>query len=196
MKEIINPTPGLVYPTMNIREDVDMHFFSARDFHTTDRSIRAGFDVDGVDPEANDVNDAFCATIDMSKVHGSSSWMMAGNEQGPETIHAMNHSFAMEDVNFVDTMVPQDVITKTSTDSAREMCIGHQFPDRESFKRSLAKFASYNNFTVRHVMTNMKKITARCNDDGCPWLYMFPLSIQARSLRCGLITHNIVAQNQ
>ncbi|XXG46540.1 hypothetical protein AAC387_Pa02g1358 [Persea americana] len=118
MKEIINPTPGLVYPTVNIREDVDMHFFSTRDFHTMDRSIRAGFDVDGLDPEANDVNDAFCTTVDMSKVHGSSSWMMAGNEQGAETIHAMNHSFAMEDVNFVDTMVPQDVITKTGTDSA------------------------------------------------------------------------------
>ncbi|KAJ8615265.1 hypothetical protein MRB53_034637 [Persea americana] len=137
--EIINPTPGLVYPTVDIREDIDMHFSFARDFHTIDRSTRACFDVDGIVPEVDDANDVVSttvdandvvrATIDVSEVRGCPSWMMAGNEQGAETIHAVNHSFAMEDVNFVDTMAPQDVIAEIGTDSAREMWIGRQFPD-------------------------------------------------------------------
>ncbi|KAJ8634502.1 hypothetical protein MRB53_008769 [Persea americana] len=124
--EIINPTPSLVYPTMDIHEDVDMHFSSARDFHTTDRYTRACFDVDGMVHEADDANDVVSATvdasdvvratIDMSEVHGCPSWMMASNEQGAETIYAVNHSFAMEDVNFVDTMAPQDVIAEIGTD--------------------------------------------------------------------------------
>ncbi|XXG41492.1 hypothetical protein AAC387_Pa01g1938 [Persea americana] len=62
--EIINPAPGLVYPTVDIREDVDMHFSSAWDFHTTDRSIRACFDMDGIVPEADDANDVVSATVD------------------------------------------------------------------------------------------------------------------------------------
>lgn len=115
--EIINPTPGLVYPTMDIDEDVDMHFSFARDFHTTDRSTRAFFYVGGIIPEADDANDVVSATVDandvvratvdMSKARGCPSRMMASNEQGAETIHVVNHSFAMEDVNFVDTMAPQ-----------------------------------------------------------------------------------------
>ncbi|XXG53861.1 hypothetical protein AAC387_Pa03g1884 [Persea americana] len=119
--EIINPTPSLVYPSVDIREDVDMLFISTRDFHITDCSTRAGFYVDGIDPEANDANDVVSATVDMSEVCESPSWMMAGNEQGAKTIHAVNHSFATEDVNFVDTMAPQDVLAETGIDSAREM---------------------------------------------------------------------------
>ncbi|XXG61752.1 hypothetical protein AAC387_Pa05g0284 [Persea americana] len=88
--EIINPTPGLIYPTVDIREGVDMHFSSAWDFHTTDCSTRTYFDVDGIVPEADDANDVVSATVDandvvratvdMSEVRGCPSWMMVGNE--------------------------------------------------------------------------------------------------------------------
>ncbi|KAJ8638677.1 hypothetical protein MRB53_012944 [Persea americana] len=61
--EIINPMPGPVYPTVDIREDIDMHFSSAWDFHTTDCSTRACFDVDGIVPEADDANDVVSATV-------------------------------------------------------------------------------------------------------------------------------------
>ncbi|KAJ8636129.1 hypothetical protein MRB53_010396 [Persea americana] len=88
--EIINPTPGLVYPTVDIREDIDMHFSSTRDFHTTDRSTRACSNVDGIVPEADDANDVVIpsvdandvvnATVDISEARGCPFWMMAGNE--------------------------------------------------------------------------------------------------------------------
>ncbi|XXG80000.1 hypothetical protein AAC387_Pa09g0959 [Persea americana] len=60
--------PGLAYPTVDIREDVDMHFSSAWDFHTTNRSTRACFDVDGIVPEANDANDVVSTTVDANDV--------------------------------------------------------------------------------------------------------------------------------
>ena len=72
---------------MDICEDVDMHFSSAWDLHT---STRACFDMDGIVPEADDANDVVSATVDandvvratvdMSKVRGCPSWMMASNE--------------------------------------------------------------------------------------------------------------------
>ncbi|KAJ8615355.1 hypothetical protein MRB53_034727 [Persea americana] len=64
-----------------------MHLSSTWDFHTTVRSTRACFDVDGIVPESDDANDVVSATVavsdvvraavDMSEVHGCPSWMMA-----------------------------------------------------------------------------------------------------------------------
>ena len=75
----------------------------------------------------------------------------------------------MQDNTFVDTMVPKAVIGAGVDSSIREMWPSHEFPDREAFRKGIAKHAIYNNFTLKHIMTNMKMVTACCKDDNCSW---------------------------
>ncbi|RWR76443.1 hypothetical protein CKAN_00488500 [Cinnamomum micranthum f. kanehirae] len=72
-------------------------------------------------------------------------------------------------VNFVDDMVPEELNVDVGNNSAREMWIGHEFPDRDTFRKTQAKFAIYGNFTLKHLRTNMYKVTACCKDQNCPW---------------------------
>ncbi|XXG61870.1 hypothetical protein AAC387_Pa05g0364 [Persea americana] len=66
-------------------------------------------------------------------------------------------------------MEPEDMNTYIGNNSAREMCIGHEFLGQQMFRNTLAKFAIYGNFTLRPLKTNMTKVTARCRDQECPW---------------------------
>ena len=42
------------------------------------------------------------------------------------------------------------------------MWLGKEFPDYEAFKRAIAKYVIYNNFTLKHERTNMKMVIANC----------------------------------
>ena len=66
-------------------------------------------------------------------------------------------------------MILEDVVPKEGTDSAREMWLGREFPNREAFRRPIAKYAIYNNFTLKHERTNMKMVTVSCKGVACPW---------------------------
>ncbi|XXG76983.1 hypothetical protein AAC387_Pa08g1230 [Persea americana] len=69
----------------------------------------------------------------------------------------------------MDTMIPEDVMPEEGTSSAREMWLGREFPDLQDFRRAIAKYAIYNNFTLKHERTNMKMVMSSCKGVGCPW---------------------------
>ena len=75
----------------------------------------------------------------------------------------------MQDNKFVDTMVLEAVIDEGIDSSVREMWPGREFPDREAFRKGIAKHAIYNNFTLKHIKMNMKMVTACCKDDNYSW---------------------------
>ncbi|RWR87935.1 hypothetical protein CKAN_01689900 [Cinnamomum micranthum f. kanehirae] len=168
-KEVLHPTHVREHPTVNLCENNDMRSSSAHNVHSTDRTPGADYDIDRIDAEAEAPNDTICADVDFTKVYGNSIGVMTGNEHEATPINKVDPSNAISDVNFQDTMVPDDSTSETRTNSAREMWIGRLFPDRENFRRALAKFAIYNNFTLKHLKTNMTKVTARCKEESCPW---------------------------
>ena len=69
----------------------------------------------------------------------------------------------------MDTMVLEAVITERVDSSVREMGPGSEFPDCEAFRKGIAKHAIFNNFTLKHLKTNMKMTTACCKDNNCYW---------------------------
>ena len=80
----------------------------------------------------------------------------------------LNDATTKQDFTTVDTMVPEAITSEEGVDSAREMWLGREFSDREAFKRCIAKFVIYSNFTLEHVHANMMQVTARCKDANCP----------------------------
>ena len=81
----------------------------------------------------------------------------------------LNDATTKQDFTTVDTMVPKAITSEEGVDSAREMWLGREFNDCEAFRRCIAKFTIYINFTLEHVRTNMTQVTARCKDANCPW---------------------------
>ena len=75
----------------------------------------------------------------------------------------MEPSCKAVDVNIEDTMVPKEYLIETYKNSAREMWIGQKFSDRDTFIKTLAKFAVYNNFSLKHLKTNHTNVTTRCS---------------------------------
>ena len=71
----------------------------------------------------------------------------------------------MQDNTFMDTMVPKAVIPEGVDNSAREMRLNRKFPDREAFRRGIAKYPIYSDFMLKHI----KMVTTRCKDDNCSW---------------------------
>ena len=68
----------------------------------------------------------------------------------------------------MDTTVPDNVVPGEGTDSAREMWLGREFLDYETFRSAIAKYAIYNNFTLQHERTNTKMVTASYKGVNCP----------------------------
>lgn len=60
--------------------------------------------------------------------------------------------------------------TEVNHNSRKMMWLGLKFPDRENYRRTLAKFAFYNNFTIEYLKTNMAKVSPGCKDRNCPLL--------------------------
>ena len=67
-------------------------------------------------------------------------------------------------VNFINNIVPEELNANVGNNSAREIWIGREFPDRDTFWKTLAKFAIYGNFTLKHLRTNLYKVIACCKD--------------------------------
>lgn len=62
---------------------------------------------------------------------------------------------------------------------------GCEFPNRKIFIRSPAKFAIYNDFTLKYLRTNMTKVTVCCKDENCLWcihVFIVELSPQFKGL--------------
>ena len=80
-------------------------------------------------------------------------------------------SNAIEDHNIVDTLIPDLEHTDDEhvENSQHDMWKGRQFPDRDSFRETLAKFAMHKNFAIKPLQTSKTEVTARCADHTCPW---------------------------
>ena len=53
--------------------------------------------------------------------------------------------------------------------SANEMLIGCEFPNRKMFQDTVTKFAIYGNFTLKPLKTNMTRVMTCRKDQDCPW---------------------------
>ena len=77
------------------------------------------------------------------------------NVAGANSVKNACPSSGHSGVNFVDNMVPEELNADVGNNLAREMWIGREFPDRDTFWKTLAKFAIYGNFTLKHMRTNL-----------------------------------------
>ncbi|XXG59432.1 hypothetical protein AAC387_Pa04g1524 [Persea americana] len=120
--------------------------------------VKAESEVVGVNP----INEAFRCNETLAKVA----------EANP-----INEAFRCNEtptVDLEDKMELEDMNTDVGNNSAWEMSIGCEFPDRQTFWNTLAKFVIYGNFTLIPLKTNMTKVIARCRDQECPWhIYAF-----------------------
>eukprot|EP00268_Persea_americana_P046620 TRINITY_DN4809_c0_g1_i2.p3 TRINITY_DN4809_c0_g1~~TRINITY_DN4809_c0_g1_i2.p3 ORF type:complete len:122 (+),score=17.78 TRINITY_DN4809_c0_g1_i2:1987-2352(+) len=90
--------------------------------------------------------------------HGPDEWITRG----------LNDATTKQDFTTVDKMVLEEIIFEEGVDSAREMWLGSEFNDSEAFRRCIAKFAIYSNFTLEHMRTKVTQVIARCKDTNCP----------------------------
>lgn len=72
-------------------------------------------------------------------------------------------------VDFEDRMEPEKVNTEVGNNSVHEMWVSREFLNRQTFRNTLAKFAIYANFTLKHLKTNLTKVRVGCKDRDCPW---------------------------
>ena len=86
---------------------------------------------------------------------GSSVDVSASHTVTPlqRTLNLGDRSIHHPEVIVEDNMAPKEFITDVDVNGPREMWLGCEFPGREKF-RSLAKFAIYTNFTLKHIIKN------------------------------------------
>ena len=83
-------------------------------------------------------------------VNGSSAAAQLINSGVQRDTHSRNEEDNFSKSPFVGIMIPEDIVPKEGTGSAKEMWLGREFPNREAFRRAIAKYAIYNNFTLKH----------------------------------------------
>eukprot|EP00268_Persea_americana_P030238 TRINITY_DN29288_c0_g1_i1.p1 TRINITY_DN29288_c0_g1~~TRINITY_DN29288_c0_g1_i1.p1 ORF type:complete len:202 (-),score=10.97 TRINITY_DN29288_c0_g1_i1:620-1225(-) len=99
---------------------------------------------------------------------------------------------SVPNANLENSMVPLEQIMEPYQMSSQEMWLGRKFPNRDTFRKTLAKFAIYNNFTLKHLKTNRTKVTNLCNDNNCLWrihAYMVEFGPQFQ-VRMYYLTHS------
>ena len=97
--------------------------------------------------------------------------MTGSNKSNVVGANPVNNAYPSSEhssVNFVNNVVHEELNADVGNNSTREMWIGHEFPDHDTFQKTLAKFAIYENFTLKHLRTNPYKVTACCKDQSCP----------------------------
>ncbi|RWR73458.1 Glycoside hydrolase [Cinnamomum micranthum f. kanehirae] len=165
------------YPDVNLAEDVDEHFSyptnevaseTNASHKETDDDMDFNEDLDDV---LNDESDSDCNSACTS--HDSVRCVNDLNYQQEVLECNRQQSNDMEKCNIEDTLVPvedegEDFVTQE--DSAHNMWNNRTFIDRNSFRKTLSKFAMYKNFSLWHLKTSRTQVTAKCEVQSCPWV--------------------------
>ena len=163
-----SPPPFKDFPTTAIQEDDDTRFpttfsYFADDYESMFEEINKELlDVSG----SKSVRNTLVTNVD---VNGSLAAAQLINSSVERDTTSRSEEDGFSKSPFVDTMIPEDVVPEEGTGSTREMWLGREFPDHEAFRRAIAKYAIYNNFTLKHERTNMKIVTGSCKGVDCPW---------------------------
>ncbi|XXG42208.1 hypothetical protein AAC387_Pa01g2538 [Persea americana] len=183
-------SPTKDYPTINLKEDVDVNFSSFMNAVTnvvvqplSNESNEVA--VNGVTIEAQSMLEKLDdvgvnTTFESTPTSACPRHKIRPMERGTMEMFqlkgcngfgstGLDGSHSIQDNTFVDTMVPKVAIAEGVDSSIREMWPGHEFPDLETFRIGIAKHAIYNNFTLKHIKMNIKMVTACCKDDNCSW---------------------------
>ncbi|RWR83613.1 Transposase, MuDR, plant [Cinnamomum micranthum f. kanehirae] len=169
-KEVKDKTIVPELPTVDLQENNDMHFSTVRNITIPHDTLGQEIDVDNIEDgaEYGDENH-----FDENNFTGQIPVIVMGSDKSNIVgANPVNNAFPSSEhsgVNFIDNMVPEESNVDIGNNSAREMWVGREFPDRDTFRKTLAKFAIYGNFTLKHLKTNMYKVTACCKDQNCPW---------------------------
>ena len=126
------------FPTIDIQEDDDTIFPTTLSyFEDDDESMFEEVNVELLDVNGSEsVRSAPAANVDVNGSLATAQLINLG-VQRDTTSRIEEDGFSKSP--FVDTMIPEDVVPEQGTGSAREMWLGREFPDREAFKRGIAK---------------------------------------------------------
>lgn len=153
-------------PTADLRDDTDMQYPSVRDDDDVCNEALDGH-IDLGMMRADDIH--LNRHPSNGQLHSKPIFKAECCRDEVNQTNTDLRSNEIPKVEFDDKMEPDDMEMEFGNNSAREMWIGRVFPDRQMFRNTLAKFAIYGNFTLKHLKTNMTKVTARCKDQDCPW---------------------------
>ena len=156
-------------PTVNLCEDDDIHF-SAEQNIASDELAKGSYCVlvDRVDV-VNMPDDRQFVTIESADTGAKLVGRSSVRGKRPPMQNVGEHSSHNWKVIFEDDMAPEEFDTQLEHSSSWEMWLGREFANRDDFRKTLAKFAIYNNFTLQHLKTQQFKVTARCKECDCPW---------------------------
>ena len=158
-----SPPPLKDFLTIDIQEDDDTFFPTTLSYFVDDdESMFEEVNVELLDVNGSkSVRSAPTTNVD---VNGSSAIAELINSGVQRDTTSRNEEDGFSKSPFVDTMIPEDVVPEEGTDSAREMWLGREFPDREAFRRVITKYTIYNNFTLKRERTNIKMVTTSCKE--------------------------------
>ena len=111
------------------------------------------FDLSGTEPIPFDLNSPVaCATPPPRE---SQHFVMVENRACVAEVNG-EKSNAIQDNNIVDTLIPdlEHTDDKHVENSQHDMWKGRQFPDRDSFRETLAKFAMHKNLVIKPLQTS------------------------------------------
>eukprot|EP00268_Persea_americana_P040560 TRINITY_DN40300_c0_g1_i6.p1 TRINITY_DN40300_c0_g1~~TRINITY_DN40300_c0_g1_i6.p1 ORF type:complete len:742 (-),score=94.17 TRINITY_DN40300_c0_g1_i6:207-2432(-) len=153
-----------VLPSDNLQDNADMHSSYATDDTAAEIDVVPEDDNDGGSEKDMD-------TEDDEHLDGGQQ-PVGGKESTPHIPEGYTEPCnPAQECSVVDTLIPDpDQIGDEHVESSlRDMWKGRRFPDRESFRTTLKKFAIYNNFALKPIKTSRMEVTARCGDPNCPW---------------------------
>lgn len=154
-----------IYPSVNLRDNADMHSSYATDEAAAEIDVVPEDDGDDGGSEKDlDNEDDELLEGRLRPANGSKNVppIPEGNEEPRD---------AVRESTIVDTLLPDPDETDDEhvESSSCDMWKGRRFPDRESFRTMLKKFAMYNNFALKHLKTCRTDVTAKCGDSNCSW---------------------------
>lgn len=137
---------------IDLYEVRDINFSSTmNDLAEDDQSMFKEINVELLDVDVSESVHSFIVAPAIKVDLNGSSLAVQYIESG---VHRDNRSTNQQDSipesSFGDTMVPRDVAPEEGNNLAREKWLGGEFPNREAFRRVIAKYAIYNNFTMEH----------------------------------------------
>ena len=140
-------------PTVNLCEDEDIHFSAEQNIASNELAKESYCVlVDRVDV-VNMPDDRQFVTIESADTRANLAGSSSVRGKRPPMQNVGEHSSHNRKVIFEDDMVPEEFDTQLEHNSSREMWLGREFANRDDFRKTLAKFAIYNNFTLQHLKT-------------------------------------------
>lgn len=146
MEKKLDPMHVPEYLVVDFWEDDDMHSSTNPNIGTIEGNTDYFLGDSENDTECDD--EIHIANVEFVYNKIGFVCMSCPREKELVLLNVLNSSNHRQDVISEDNMVHGGLSTDVSHNSAKKMWLGHKFPYCKNFRRTLAKFAIYNNFTI------------------------------------------------